>query len=395
MMIFKLKFANLFVFLIMLTFVCDVLFPSKGAEVNRLVPQLVKVCIIISSFYYLLISRKKVYINAYLSYYFLLLLISILSFLYASLKGFSSPLLEIIKLTFYVVIIFVLYHLFYEDRLKQKDFEWLIVVGIVCYFLTIFRDFGREELFMGAKNYFVSNNAYRLLAFLPGVVLIRREALKVLLLSFIIIGVLMSLKRGAILIMFVDLLLIYVFMVNKSKKYLLYSLIPFLCLLFALFYYYFESLLYIYDVLMIRMQDLNDYSTAGSGRLTIYEVLVKNIFSNGPLNLIFGSGFMTSIEVLEAQIAKSIVAHSDFVEYLHNFGPIISLGLISFNYLVLYNTYKKQVLGICKLAATLFVFNISMQSLYSQVVFSADYYFAAITLTFLQFSRKYEYSHSR
>lgn len=78
-----------------------------------------------------------------------------------------------------------------------------------------------------------------------------------------------------------------------------------------------------------KMADFDDPETMGSGRGWFYRVILSEWYDSEAFGLLFGRGFLTVPDTLEAY-GVAIIAHSDWLEILHDMGVF---GVFLFAYL--------------------------------------------------------------
>ena len=185
-----------------------------------------------------------------------------------------------------------------------------------------------------------NNGAYTLLYFLPFLLCLKKNYLRIAGMVVILAALLFSLKRGGLVAFAIAIMaywLVYSFSFNKKKAGLgVFLLSVFVIVAFVYFYMYFDEMTG--NLLSTRFQNLQD--DGGSGRLDTYPVVWSHIKSSSFLNLVFGHGW--NAVKLECGLDRS--AHNDFLEILYDFGIIVFAI-----YLLFYVRFFKLVRSLIKL----------------------------------------------
>ena len=191
--------------------------------------------------------------------------------------------------------------------------------------------------------------------------------------TLITVGVVISLKRGAI-ITYLIMLLYLLFSKNlkliSGKNFANY--IRFLIILISFLVIY--SLVFTnIDIYIDKFSDFNysdnrDFSRFGSGRGLLYYLPIERWINSNLFNFIFGYGFNATplFYPTTGLLKASFYAHSDLVMLVHDYGLI---GLIIYstffkNYLILLNQLGRIYKSINISSDNRYIF----LSLYSQVL---------------------------
>lgn len=171
------------------------------------------------------------------------------------------------------------------------------------------------------------NAAYTLLYFLPIILCVKKNVLKICGIVIILIAMIFSMKRGGLIAFALAVLVyyliysLYISSQNKSRiRILLTSIIA-----FGLFFYIFNY----YDsvsgnAITSRFQSIED--DQGSGRVEIWNWIFDSYGQNGSLfSTILGHGWNA---VYRDSGIRS--AHNDFLEILYDFGVIALFIYITF-----------------------------------------------------------------
>ncbi len=219
----------------------------------------------------------------------------------------------------------IFYPFYYFSKNNQLETKHLIQFFILILPIAIAQFFfNRDQILIErvtSNEDVVNNMAYFFVGLMPFVFLfIKRRMISLLSMLVLVFFVIEGAKRGAILTgAFVLLMYAYAFMqsIQKRNKYKGY-LISFIGL--GLLSYYVYSLYTSNEYLMTRMSLLSEGGY--SGRDVIYSSIF-NIWqaSPNPLNIFFGFGFASSLELTGGSFA-----HNDWLELLSNFG-LLGIGL--------------------------------------------------------------------
>ena len=130
---------------------------------------------------------------------------------------------------------------------------------------------------------------------------------------------------------------------NKIRKVL--KMIPFVAILTALLFSYYQN----NEVLKMRFQDQNiynqyeniSYDNFGSGRLRIVTYAINNWWNEGPISIFIGLGEALAREKMSYTKGTAVFAHNGFIEILQTDG-ILGI-LLYFNFIsLLYKGIKKN-----------------------------------------------------
>ena len=219
----------------------------------------------------------------------------------------------------------------------------------------------------------VNNVGYSFLVLIPIIVLLYWDAKKmfVLLLSIVVLFVLMSIKRGAILCLILSLVVIgYYYLKVESKRHMVRNIS--VLIIFGIGLSYFIS--YLLDnsaFLQSRLEETMDGNS--SGRDIIYLKSLNYWVDSSFFNKLFGSGLNTSIKI------SGKYAHSDWLEILTSLGlfGVMLYGILFFQINKLkcqcHLTRDKMVVGVllCLWGA---------MSIFSMAMYSPVNYFFVIVL---------------
>lgn len=223
-----------------------------------------------------------------------------------------------------------------------------------------------------------NNGAYTLLYFLPFLLCLKKNYLRISGMVVILTALLFSLKRGGLVGFTTAIMaywLVYNFSHNKKKfSFGTFLLSFFVIVAFIYFYIYFDEMTG--NLLSTRFQNIQD--DGGSGRLDIYSVVWSHIKDSSFSKLLFGHGW--NAVKMECGLNRS--AHNDFLEILYDFGIIVFAI-----YILFYVSFFKLVISLVKvrsfyaapLCATLVL--VFANSMVSHVIYYPKY--AVLIASFL------------
>lgn len=216
-----------------------------------------------------------------------------------------------------LLVFYPFYYFSYKKLMTSKDLIVFVIVLIPIYIAQFY--LAQEQILserISGNTNVVNNTAYDLLWLLPFVFLIRRsKAVSAALFLIIILFIIQSAKRGAMLIGGVTLLFyVYYQLKTISEKHRVRSYLITLLGVIALGYYTIDFLIQ-NEFLIERLQQLEEGSF--SGRDIIYANLFNAWYnSDNFFNLLFGYGFASSVNLS----GTGNLAHNDWLELLTNFG---------------------------------------------------------------------------
>ncbi|MBO3115783.1 O-antigen ligase family protein [Winogradskyella sp. DF17] len=362
----------------------DLLYPSKGDNVDRIVPQIGRAAF----FGVMLVYLFNVKIKGYRipqpvtgkAIRFLLLLFCVVSLLHLELL--LKNLFPFLKVLYWIAGYYCFYYALVSGLVTKRHLNILVVSLVIIYFLVILRDFSNRSLWQGSKNFFVSNNSYHLLKLFPLVLLMRNKFTNVLIL-LTAIGIVLAFKRGALLAFSIAFAVYYFYILFKVKEKKLLKLIFGIGVFSVSSYYFFLNM----DIFLARIEDFENVETAGSGRGRMFTLIINEMLNNdNPLVLLFGNGFYATVDFFQKTIGHSIVAHSDIMEFFFNYG-LLGLGVIIFFFyrvFKLFLFFKGTYEG---LVIIIWMVVVGLGCSYSINLFAPEMIYAIITLVILEARR--------
>lgn len=213
--------------------------------------------------------------------------------------------------------------LFIDPLLSKRYLKIMLLIIVGLYVLTFLSD--------GVK---FQNAVYFAFMFLPVISMIESKLLRKILYILIVIFVLISSKRTALISM-VTYFFAYEIIGSKqeNKRAVIVKIIIYICLLFILYF----SFPYIMDRLNLaifkEMSMANIKETGGSNRMLIYTQMWNKQCSEGVKHWLIGEGYNS---VLLSQICTDgiggnwVSAHNDVLEVLFDYGLIGLFTYIAF-----------------------------------------------------------------
>jgi len=205
----------------------------------------------------------------------------------------------------------VAYRLFISGLLTEKIIRRIIISAVIigAIFTVLFVSSLDPEEHANAS-------AYLLLFCLPLLLIVRKSILIYACIAIACIAIVITVKRGAIVGLILSLLayaLVYFKMYLRFRVFIRGVLI--FVVLAGLVYYVAMPRL---DLIIKRFED-----TSGSGRDIVYTLLINHYLGAGIENQIFGFG-INSVQQYTGRFfhggGTSIYAHSDWLQFLHDFG---------------------------------------------------------------------------
>lgn len=163
----------------------------------------------------------------------------------------------------------------------------------------------------------VNNGSYKILALVPIIGLFNKKLFQLAGLMVCMYFILISFKRGPLLILTICILYYYIKLSRKNK---IWTVIAFMITVY-IGLFWIQGLMFESDMFMFKLQKTLDGNS--SGRDIISEKLFSHIFMNmTPKSLIFGYGANATLHI------SGRLAHSDWIEILVNMG-IIGIAIYS------------------------------------------------------------------
>ena len=259
---------------------------------------------------------KKIFLSIYGLIFFYIFLDTNIDF---------SSLVNVTKLLYLVFLYLILFKVFVKNfNISKKYIKYFIILSVVS--LTINLIINRFATLDVSGKVYGDNTAYVLLSFLPILYCIEFRAKKILVVT-LIFGVLFTLKRGAILALFLSFLPVLFGKSFNNSNTISFQNIFFIGLFVFLFFVFFSKF---EDLIINRFDDFSGSTVEefGSGRGNVYSTILSVWYnSNSFLNYIFGNGYR-SVEMLNKRLTgRALMAHSDLFNFIHSYG-LLGLSLL-------------------------------------------------------------------
>lgn len=324
-------------FLIIIYFAQETL-DIQGSIISQMTFALI---ILISSVFFVKCFLLKEKRNNFFRAWTILLLVNIFGFIFTGELSDSNHLGMFKGIILTLLSFYPFYYFSAVGQIHKRQFIWMFFILLP---MSIYQFFIKESELIMAKvsnsTNVVNNVAYKFVALMPFVFLIKRSkllsaALMLLLFVFIVQGA----KRGAMISGSLGIICFFfyqIFSVDKRKRAIGYFLgfLTFVVLALYAYYTYTQN-----EFLVARMESIGEGNS--SGRDEIYLSILNAWYnSDNIFTLLFGFGFAGSI-----QISGGTYAHNDWLELLSNFGLVgVAIYLYLFYSVVKYSLNKNWTL---------------------------------------------------
>lgn len=202
------------------------------------------------------------------------------------------------------------FFLFYTVSRNGEYARKPIVWGFAILFLLSLYWSVRYSLIVINENDFLQTNyVFWPLCCAPFIFLINNKWVKIVLIWLMMLGVVISMKRSAVIIAILVIISSFILQRRSFKQSL--SIIIVLVISYLLFNIYFSDYItMIQDRMGLMTED------QGSGRIPIFQVIWKDIMNFSLLDILFGRGFGTISETGHTN------AHNDFLQVIYEYGLI-------------------------------------------------------------------------
>lgn len=254
-------------------------------------------------------------------------------------------LMQTAKVSYWVLGSLVFYLFFRNDLISEKELRKIFVSTAL--FLGVYTFTTRID----AEDYLGGGSAYLLLWSLPILLWVKQTVLVKIVQLVVIVGIVATVKRGAILSLVVSLVLYgfgFLYVSNNIKKKMSLVLGG---LIFSAFIGITVSAQW--ETFEKRLAD-----KSGSGRDEMYEAVFTHYTNADPGNIIIGFG-INSVQNftnryyngLRAQEGGGVSAHSDWLQITHDFGLfglfiLLGINLIFLKLIYFHYKYKTDFLPI-------------------------------------------------
>ena len=281
--------------------------------------------------------------------------------------------------------IYAFYGLTKQGRFSEKIIRfWVPVLIVVAFYSFIhYENQMLEELGKTAEEGLTNNQSYLFLAILPSLLFIERPLLRYAYLAICVIFIVISMKRGAMLVGFICLLWFIFFSFGTiGKKYRVWGIFA-IILAGVITYNILYSELSDNAYFLMRYNDtLEGYS---SGRDNLYTKAIHAFFNDYDVfSFLFGKGAYASLQVLGK------FAHNDWLEILVCQGLIGFVIYIRYWFLFiktsLHNGQEKSLITAFRMAILIMF----MTSLYSMSYSSTPFAISMVIGYYLAYVRGYK-----
>lgn len=229
--------------------------------------------------------------------------------------------------------ILVFYRYSVRGMLKESHFKFYLVILLISSILKYYKY--RNEIIaesLGIETEITNNIGYVFLSLLPLILIIKNKTIKLISFIVTILFILLSFKRGAILI--TGICLTYVVYNNYKNTKSLFNKIKIIVLILVLasisipyIMDYYTSSLYVQE----RVEETMEGDSSGRDRLG--EKILDKFFTNNILQYIFGRGANMTVD------AAGNWAHNDWLETIYCNG-ILGLIILFYYYYSFFRTVK-------------------------------------------------------
>ena len=219
------------------------------------------------------------------------------------------------KQLYWIFGIFVFYHLVFSGVLKIKHITLTVHIIIIIALL-------RSLMVTLDPSSPIERNAQQtlLLWCIPLMLLNPRSKVTVSLVYLATFSIVLTLKRGALVGLFLSVpayLLAYGRVARHTRDFKKVALV-----VGMLFFVIVCVLVWQWDNVLLRWRNLTDVDTIGSGRGMWFRMILRHCADAPLLNQIFGFGFFSVLPFLDYYWVAEIIAHSDWLETLHDQGLV-------------------------------------------------------------------------
>lgn len=294
----------------------------------------------------------------------------------------------------WIAVFFVIYTKT-GKQLKDTTVRIILCTFPMVFFMCIFIYLKYVEV-VGQGNAYLL--VYYILCFLPFVLCVNKNSIKMIFLLIIFFSLLISMKRTGFIAFVVALFVSYIidrYIMGKGrKKKVINTLVIFLTIITGIFMY--NYIVDVFDLdIILRLQQLS--TDLGSGRNIIYRSVWHYQLNSTVAEWLIGRGYNgvsnTSAAGLENLFFRFSAAHNDFLEILYDYG-IIGLSI----YLLFCLKLIKHSIKLIRLksdmagpfAASLVIFFIL--SMFSILILYPEYYLYLVLFWAMCFAEDYKVS---
>lgn len=310
--------VNKYSLIINLLLICLVVYFSQGPllSVGSPIAQVSLILIIIVSLFFILkVITLKSKQPPFVWLWFFLILINILGYLFTSNIEENSNFNQIKTIMIATLPFYPFYYLSRKGIIQRKDLIVIFLAGLVVSVLQFY--YNKQSILamrLSDREDVVNNIGYYFVMLFPYIFLFKKKLLSLLSLFIILIFVIQSAKRGALIVVLIGttIFIYHQLFLQKSTHFIrkfVISAITLISISLYIYNYFLNN-----DYLIARLDQIDE---GGSGRSVIYSNLLSSWYRSESIsNFIFGYGFRSSVKYS----GTGNLAHNDWLEMLINFG---------------------------------------------------------------------------
>ena len=367
--------GNYFIYLILLLIaimpLLDLIYPGRLEGVSRVYPILLKVILLGFLIIYVILYQKKWWFRDPLGKVIILFLVIHLFYYLISSSNYSSDFFYISKTLVWALGFFFFLDIGYRKTLTERKINIYYIIIIVLLFLLVLTGVTNELLFRSNKEYAASNFAYYLLFVLPFLFMHYKVPFRLFVFSLISLGVVISFKRGTMLLYLIMFLYLIFFarlknvLAKKDSKY--FKLIIICILSLIIYQFVFTNTANFLD----KFQDIINFREGnideiGSGRGKLYRLPLERWLTSNPFRFLFGFGFNATPAFYPTTglLKTELYAHSDFIMLIHDYG-FLGLSILMSLFYSLFMKIKQSISYLDKIPLILIFFALLLKALIS------------------------------
>lgn len=263
----------------------------------------------------------------------------------------------------YILILYILYSLFSDNMLPNFyltiRIAYWVLGSLTFYYLFLHNLFGVSKLkIMLLLTIFIAGtftiylmrqseehqnaSAYLLLWCLPLLFYIKKSKLAQIAIILSVVAIMTTVKRGAIVALMVSLTAYFLAMFHLSERII--SKFKIFIISVSISGIIMLVLYAKWDLFSDRFAD-----KGGSGRDYLYSAILKNYLNGEVLEIVFGNGInsverLTAVAVVKNPDSVGIAAHSDWLQFMYDFGLFGVVFMILFHrkFIILIIFHKKH-----------------------------------------------------
>ena len=286
---------------------------------------LIKLVIIVISILYGLknnVSRTSMY-----NYWLFWCLWIIFDFYVLGMKGVGMS--NLFHALFPACCYFMFYHFFSKNKISKYHLIGFLLLWLETVYLNYRTTFFVDGLVLGSDA-IVSNMIFWNICFIPFLLLLKNNPLKITLLVISFMLSLISGKRSAsICVGLIVIFTIYPLLKNKSNS----LKIGIISLFFTLILLGYNYLSFYFGYIVNR---INDSDPDGNGRLPIYQKVLNTYEDGDFISILFGNGYNSIYNIIGTN------AHNDALQMLFDYGIVGFFFYVAFICLAFKNVIKSR-----------------------------------------------------